>query len=253
MKQRLNPYRSVLWTVCCLAILLLLPDVHRYAPAAENLFPCPIDLATVERYVDNWPQDTGFPDDRYAVAVLKEAIAAANEHNGPIGACLVRQSDGQIVERGRNRQFEPYFRSHAHAEMDLLDRYEARMQVPGPHSSKGGNPRKCYEGLALYSTLEPCPMCLTRILNAGISKIYYLAPDESGGMASRIGALPPFWRNLTRERVIAQAQCSPQLRELALQLFACRGHLRRTCYPRAFKDHAEKKENRRCKNKTDAR
>jgi tRNA(adenine34) deaminase len=131
--------------------------------------------------------------------------------------------------------------------MDLLDRYEARMQVPGPHSSKGGNPRKCYEGLALYSTLEPCPMCLTRILNAGISKIYYLAPDESGGMASRTDALPPFWRNLTRERVIAQAQCSPQLRELALQLFACRGHLRRTCYPQAFKDHSEKKENGRCK------
>jgi anaerobic selenocysteine-containing dehydrogenase len=39
-----------------------------------------------------------------------------------IGACLVREKSGEIIERGHNRQHSPYFRSDLHAEMDLLDR-----------------------------------------------------------------------------------------------------------------------------------
>lgn len=189
--------------------------------------PLPTDTAYILAMVDDWPADSPYPDEVYAIVVLKEAIAAFNERNGPIGACLVREKDSQIVEQGRNRQFEPYFRSHAHAEMDLLDRYEEHMQVPGPLSGPGGDPHRIYEGLILYSSLEPCPMCMTRILNAGIRKIYYLAEDDTGGMATRIDALPPFWRQLAQGRIIGPAECSPELSRLAGHLFTSRIHLRR--------------------------
>ena len=193
--------------------------------------PLPTNTADIQAIVYNWPADSPYPDDVYAIVVLKEALIAVGERNGPIGACLVRESDGNIIEKGRNRQFEPYFRSHAHAEMDLLDRYEERMQAPGPLSGPGGNPRRIYEGLVLYSSLEPCPMCMTRILNAGIDKIYYLATDDTGGMATRINALPPFWRELAQGRVIAPAECSPELSRIAGHLFTSRSHMRRKVTP----------------------
>ena len=198
------------------------------APAVKQTpAPLPTNKADIQAMVDYWPANGPYPDDVYAVVVLKEALAAFNEHNGPIGACLVREKDNRIVETGHNRQFEPYFRSHAHAEMDLLDRYEERMKSPGPLSGPGGNPRRIYEGLVLYSSLEPCPMCMTRILNAGIRKVYYLAKDDTGGMATRVEALPPFWRDLAEGRIIVPAKCSPELSRIAGHLFTSRNHLQR--------------------------
>jgi tRNA(adenine34) deaminase len=35
-------------------------------------------------------------------------------------------------------------------------------------------------------SLEPCLMCLTRLLLAGIGEIVYLANDYAGGMAKRL-------------------------------------------------------------------
>lgn len=198
------------------------------ASAVQQTTPAlPLSTVEIQTIVDNWPADSPYPEDIYAVVVLKEALAAFNEHNGPIGAGLVRESDGRIVEQAHNRQFEPCFRSHAHAEMDLLDRYEERMKVPGPLSNPGSNPRRIYEGLVLYSSLEPCPMCMIRILNAGIRKVYYLAKDNTGGMATRLDGLPPFWRELAQDRIIAPAKCSPELSLIASHLFTARGHMRR--------------------------
>jgi tRNA(adenine34) deaminase len=111
---------------------------------------------------------SGFPRARIPPscikATLQEALAGSRENNGGVGACLVRERTGQIVERGHNRQFAPYFRSDLHAEMDLLTRYEGRVKARGADNpSASREVQRQIQGLILYTSVETCPMCLTRI------------------------------------------------------------------------------------------
>jgi len=174
-------------------------------------------LQSVEERLDAFEAGTGMEHDPYCVAVLREAIASAREGSGAVGAVLFDERTGEIVERGRNRQYTPHFRSDLHAEMDLLDRYEDRLRKKGGRGS-GGDPRKC-DGMVLVSSMEPCPMCLTRIINSGVPKTYYLAEDRAGGMVSRMASLPPFWLERARERDFRPASCSPPLREMSEEIF----------------------------------
>jgi tRNA(adenine34) deaminase len=201
----------------CASLVLILHIIPAFSGPGE---PTSInDLDAIEKQIKAFTPDPGYPDDRFAMITIMEAIAAAREKNGGIGACLVREKDGMIIERGHNRQYDPYFRSDRHAEMDLLNRFENRLRIKIDRNGKSGNPRQCYKGLVLYSSVEPCPMCLTRIINTGIVKVYFVAPDETGGMANHIDSLPPFWRALTEDRVFLPANCSPLLKELSLSLF----------------------------------
>ncbi|NLT68109.1 MAG: nucleoside deaminase [Acidobacteria bacterium] len=172
------------------------------------------DSSELESAVRSMKPDSRFRHDPFILVALQEALAAKQEGGGGIGACLVRESTGEIVARGRNRQYAPYFRSDMHAEMDLLNRYEDSLRTV-----KGsGNPRQ-RAGLVLYTSVEPCPMCLTRIINSGVVKMYYAAPDPEGGMVHRMRFLPTFWKEATRGRDYAAADCSPAMRELAARLF----------------------------------
>lgn len=173
-------------------------------------------IAELRQRISSFTPDPKYPDDIFALETLKEAVEALSSGSGGIGACLVDEHTGSVIERGRNRQYTPYFRSDLHAEMDLLNRFEDRMKKQPLKS--GGNPRNC-EGLILYSSYEPCPMCLVRIINSGIKKLYYVAPDPTGGMVTRMDDLPPFWCTCARGSEFKQAACSPELRTIANELF----------------------------------
>ncbi len=174
-------------------------------------------LADLETRISAYTVQPGFPDDAYGLIVVNAALEAIKGESGGIGACLVDSRTGQMVETGRNRQFTTYFRSDLHAEMDLLNRYEDRMKKPRS-DGKGGNPRECPH-LVLISSVEPCPMCLTRIINSGIKTVLYVVEDKQGGMVTRLDQLPPFWREFAADREFRQADCSPELRQIALDLF----------------------------------
>ncbi len=165
-------------------------------------------LDELERRVDYFNPDPQYRDDQFALIALKEAITAAREGNYGIGACLAR-ADGEIVQRGHNRVFVPYFRSDLHAEMDVLTRYEEQVRAQGSE----------VEGLVLYTSVEPCPMCLARIITSGVRKVYYLAPDSNGGMVHKLKDLPPIWLKIAEGREYAPAQCSPELKEIASEIF----------------------------------
>ncbi len=174
-------------------------------------------LADLENRVTGYTVQAGFPDDLYGLIVVKAALEAIKGESGGIGACLVDTRTGQVVETGRNRQFTTYFRSDLHAEMDLLNRYEDRVKkLRSPRNS--GNPRECPH-LMLISSVEPCPMCLTRIINSGIKTVLYVVEDRQGGMVTRLNQLPPFWREFASDREFRQADCSPELQQIALDLF----------------------------------
>ncbi len=193
--------------------------------AAVFLFrPGPIDadspkdkLQKLENRIASYTVNPAYKDDPHALAVIRIALKAIQEGSGGIGACLVDHADGKVIEYGRNRQFDPHFRSDLHAEMDLLNRYEDRVKkLNAPRY--GGNPRDCGD-LVLVTSVEPCPMCLTRIINSGIKTVLYVVEDKEGGMATRLDSLPPFWREFASDREFRPADCAPELRRIALDLF----------------------------------
>ncbi|MBU6454862.1 MAG: nucleoside deaminase [Cyanobacteria bacterium REEB67] len=84
----------------------------------------------------------------------------------PIGALIV--SDGELIVRSKNRK-EALGDPTAHAEIQVI-REAAR---------KLGSWR--LDGLTIYTTLEPCPMCAEAILQSRISRVVFGAYDPISG------------------------------------------------------------------------
>jgi tRNA(adenine34) deaminase len=153
------------------------------------------------------PDPAAYPDDPMGVRVCEEALAAAVAGNYGVGALLV-DAGGEVVLSGGNQVFEPRFASDGHAEMALVSRLERERAELAP------------AGLTLVVSLEPCPMCYTRLKLAGIGRVLYLAADEAGGMVRRAAHMPPIWAQLHPAQVFAPAQVAPALRRLALAIFS---------------------------------
>ena len=102
------------------------------------------------------------------------------------------------------------YRSDLHAEMDVINTFETQ---------NGSKSRELLKDLSLYTSLEPCPMCLCRIITSGISRVYYVADDDRGGMVHLYKQLPVVWQEISGNRVFKKADCSGELSEIALQVF----------------------------------
>lgn len=106
-------------------------------------------------------------DDRYFMReALKEALKAKEMGEVPIGAVLV--AGERVVARAHN-MVERLNDATAHAEM---------LAITSAANSLGG---KYLEGLTLYVTLEPCPMCASALNLSHITKICYGARDPKRG------------------------------------------------------------------------
>lgn len=105
-------------------------------------------------------------DERYMREALKEARAAADEGEVPIGAVVV--SHGRLIARGHNMT-ERLHDPTAHAEMICLT---------AATDAAGG---KYLTDCTLYVTVEPCPMCAAALAWAQVSRIVYGASDPKRG------------------------------------------------------------------------
>ena len=105
-------------------------------------------------------------DEKYMKEAIKEASAARDEDEIPIGAVVVCR--GRIIARGHNMT-ERLHDPTAHAEM---------IAITSATESMGG---KYLNDCTLYVTVEPCPMCAGAIGWAQIPRIVYGAPDEKRG------------------------------------------------------------------------
>ena len=155
----------------------------------------------------NFVSDPEKAHDIFAVASIEEAMIAAEEGNLAVGAVII-DANSKIISRGHNRTFYPYFRSDIHAEMDVMTRFEERFK----HVTN-------MRDYTLVSSLEPCPMCLTRLITSGIGKVFYVAADADAGMANKIKSLGPTWNQLAQRQVFSEADCSEEIRDLAFQFF----------------------------------
>ncbi len=96
------------------------------------------------------------------IRFMRRAVALSIENvrngGGPFGAVIVK--DGEIIAEGVNRvtaNNDPT----AHAEVTAIRAACAKLKTFQ------------LDGCVVYTSCEPCPMCLSAIYWAGISKIYY--------------------------------------------------------------------------------
>lgn len=107
-------------------------------------------------------------------AALKEAWEAYLRGSYPIGAC-VADASGRVLARGRNRlgetrRVDGVISGHrlAHAEVNAL------LGLPDLDAEAS-------RALTLYTTTEPCPMCLGALLMARVGGLAYAAADPWAG------------------------------------------------------------------------
>jgi len=105
-------------------------------------------------------------DEKYMMEALREAQAALEEEEIPIGAVVVCR--GRIIGKGHNMT-ERLHDPTAHAEM---------IAITAATEAMGG---KYLNDCTLYVTVEPCPMCAAAMNWAQMGRIVYGAIDPKRG------------------------------------------------------------------------
>ena len=135
-------------------------------------------------------------DIRYMRDALREAQAALEEGEVPIGAVVVCK--GRIIARGHNLT-ETLNDVTAHAEMQA---------VTAAASWLGG---KYLNDCTLYVTVEPCPMCAAALNWAQVGRIVYGAADPRRGYSL---FTPPLLHPRTQVTAsILSDECSALMKE----------------------------------------
>lgn len=138
---------------------------------------------------------------------MKVAIGEAYKgiragHGGPFGCVIVK--DGEIIGRGHNQ---------------VLSRHDPTLHGEVAAIRNACRKLKTHDltGCELYTTGEPCPMCLYACLWANIEKVYYGCTIEDNGMLGfRDAAFDQMGTN--RKRLKGYLSCMD--REACLELFA---------------------------------
>ena len=129
---------------------------------------------------------------------MQRAIALAVENvrqgGGPFGAVIVR--DGKILAEGVNRVTANHDPT-AHAEVQAIRKAAALLQTFD------------LQGCDIYSSCEPCPMCLGAIYWAHLDHLYFAASKDDASEAGFDDAfiyrelpLPIHERKLTTETLL---------------------------------------------------
>ena len=118
-------------------------------------------------------QAAGDADDVGMQLALVEAVRALEHDDVPIGAVVVRWSDGAVIGKGHNER-EQREDPTAHAELLALRAAAAA--------------RSSWRVLdaTLYVTLEPCAMCAGAIVLARVPRVVFGCTDPKAGAAGSV-------------------------------------------------------------------
>ena len=135
-------------------------------------------------------------------AVTLSAVALEKHEGGPFGCVIVKE--GTVIGRGNNKvllQNDPT----AHAEVVAIRDACANLQT------------NTLEGCELYTSCEPCPMCLAAIYWARIDKVYYANTEED---AARLGFDDgAIYRELRKQKEERALPMESLGREMAIKIF----------------------------------
>lgn len=96
---------------------------------------------------------------------LEEAERAVREGNAPF-ACVVTDSEGNVMLREHDRVKE-LVDPTAHGEINAIRKLCKELNTLS------------LENYTFYTTSEPCPTCLTSMIKARVSRVFYGAKTES--------------------------------------------------------------------------
>ena len=99
-------------------------------------------------------------------AIELARVGVKNKEGGPFGAVVVK--DGQIIGLGNNKVLKENDPT-SHAEIVAIR--DACRRINSYN----------LEGAQIYSTSEPCPMCLSAIIWANIKEVYFVTTREEVG------------------------------------------------------------------------
>ena len=133
----------------------------------------------------------------HAIRLAREAQRAGNL---PVGAVV--SLDGEIVAEGMNSIWAPSLSPGRHAEIEALE------AVPPELWTKARE-------MTLYTTLEPCLMCMGAILIHRVSRVVFGSGDSHSGASHVFGHLPPVFE----ERLQAMEWIGPALPAECDELF----------------------------------
>ena len=138
---------------------------------------------------------------------LELAKKAFDMREVPVGAIVVRRSDGKIVGSGYNRR-ETDRDPIAHAEITAIK--EASKTLGGWRLID----------CELFVTLEPCPMCCGAIINSRIERVIFGAYDKKSGSVSSVMDMFGFPYNHKPETVggVLEDKCSKILTDFFREL-----------------------------------
>jgi len=144
-------------------------------------------------------------DEGYMRLALEQAKLALDNDWIPVGAVFVK--DHRVITHGRKTGIpHPLF---DHAEHNGC--YQALWSREGP---------KNLEGFTVYSTLEPCLMCISMLMTTRVNRIVYGLGDPYGGggfVLARPSYLPARFRD--RRPAFEGGLMSEASRELLRQYF----------------------------------
>jgi len=173
--------------------------------------PIRVMLEKLGTYLETFIPDTEYSDDVYAKAANEQALRSVMQGGYGIGAVLIDKS-GKIIAADYNSQIQKH-RSDLHAEMTLLTNFERSLKA-----KKFMNIYVYKQGLTVFSSAEPCPMCLVRISITG-ADTKYCTPGPEDGMVTRINYLPSYWKDLALKQKVELGDCSPIMQKIAHLLF----------------------------------
>ena len=119
---------------------------------------CGIGLAGITRGISAKTNLSSIPMKQHEVA-MRAAIAMGMQNTSyPFGAVITNADSGAILSKGVNKTFQ---NPVLHGEMVCINNYV----------SQQGN--KNWDDCILYTTGEPCPMCMSALVWAGIGGVVY--------------------------------------------------------------------------------
>lgn len=170
-------------------------------------FSKPNTINNWKKWLENYQPNFKYPDEIFALEVCKLALQAVELGNFGIGSILV-DANSNIIVKEHNQVFNPYFHSARHGEMVVMDSFEEKYKEV-----------TSMRGYTLYTSLESCPMCMSRLITSGCEKVIHVANDPTGGMVHLQKNLPSVWIELAKRQTFAKAECSIELEEAAHFIF----------------------------------
>jgi tRNA(adenine34) deaminase len=140
-------------------------------------------------------------DQYFMQLALKEAKKAEIKGEVPVG-CIIVDAQGKVISRGHNLT-ELLFDPTAHAELLAIKKCAKKLKSWR------------LDGATLYSTLQPCLMCMGAVINSRITRLVYGADDpqiEGINYIFELEDIYPQVKKLSILKYVLNEECSEMLK-----------------------------------------